>query len=82
MSIGKDKGDFMPLVIERIISIERAEADAFMKIQQKRLTELKEMERKKNAGEVIDVKPIVKGLQEAGILDEKGNLAAPYRSVD
>ena len=82
MSIKKDKCDIMPVIIERIISIERAETDEFIKQQNKRLEQLKAIERRKNEGKKIHKKPIIEELQRAGILDEHGNLAAPYRDED
>ncbi len=36
----------MPVIIERIIAIERAETDAFIKKQDRRLERLRAMERK------------------------------------
>lgn len=82
MSKEKGKGDIMPVIIERIISIERAETDAFMKRQKRELVRLQAMEQKIREGKRVDTKPIIKGLQKAGILDRKGNLAAPYRDED
>lgn len=82
MSKEKDKGDIMPIVIERIISIERAETDAFMKRQNKRLERLRAMEQRKRDGKRVNTKPIIEGLQKAGILDKHGNLAAPYRDEE
>lgn len=82
MSNKKGKGDIMPAIIERIISIERAETDAFMKIQKRELVKLQIMEQKKKDGEKVDTASIVRSLQRAGILDKKGDLATPYRSED
>lgn len=69
----------MSVIIERIITIERAETDAFIKKQNRRLERLRAMERKKREGKRVNTKPIAEGLQRAGILDKHGNLAAPYR---
>ena len=82
MSKEKGKGDIMPVIIERIISIERAETNAFMERQKRELARLQAMEQKIREGKRVDTKPIVKGLQKAGILDRKGNLAAPYRDEE
>lgn len=82
MSKEKSKGDIMPVIIERIISIERAETDAFIKRQERELARLKAMEQRKKEGKKVDVKPIIAGLQKAGILDKRGNLAAPYRDEE
>lgn len=40
-------GDIMPVIIERIIRFERAETDAFIKQQNKRLAQLRAIERRK-----------------------------------
>ena len=82
MSKEKGKGDIMPVIIERIISIERAETNAFMERQKRELARLQAMEQKIREGKRVDTKPIIKGLQKAGILDRKGNLAAPYRDEE
>ena len=82
MSREKDKGDIMPVVIERIISIEHAETDAFIKKQKEELIRLREIERRQKEGKKVNIKPIVKGLQRAGILDKDGNLAHPYCDED
>lgn len=82
MSKEKGKGDIMPVIIERIITIERAETDAFIKKQNKRLERLRAMERKKREGKRVNTKPIIEGLQKAGILDQHGNLASPYRDEE
>ena len=82
MSKEKDKGDIMPVVIERIISIERAETDAFMKRQKKELIRLQTIEQRKREGKRVNTQPIIKSLQKAGILDKNGNLAFPYRDED
>ncbi len=82
MSKEKGKGDIMPVIIERIITIERAETDAFIKRQNKRLERLRAMEQRKREGKRVNTKPIVEGLQRAGILDKHGNLAAPYRDEE
>ena len=82
MSKEKGKGDIMPIIIERIIAIERAETDDFIKRQNKRLERLKAMEQRKREGKRVNTKPIIEGLQKAGILDRSGNLAAPYRDEE
>lgn len=82
MSKEKGKGDIMPVIIERIISIERAETDAFMKRQKRELARLQAIEQRKRAGKRVNTKPIIEGLQKAGILDKHGNLAAPYRDKE
>lgn len=65
--------------IEKIISIERSETDNYIKKQNARLMQLRDMQQKKKNGEAINTKPILEGLQKAGILDEFGKLAYPYR---
>lgn len=79
MSKRKDTGGIMTAVIERIISVERADTDAFIKRQNERLKKLKAMEQRKKNGKRVNTKPIVEGLQRAGILDKNGDLAYPYR---
>ena len=79
MSKRKDTGGIMTAVIERIISVERADTDAFIKRQNERLKKLKAMEQRKKNGKRVNTKPIVEGLQRAGILDKNGDLAHPYR---
>ncbi len=74
----KKKGDNMSAVIERIVNADRAESDAFIKVQRKRLAQLQKIEQRKLAGKKIQRKRILKELQDAGILDESGNLAFPY----
>ena len=71
-------GDIMPVIIERIIRFERAETDAFIK----RLAQLRAIERRKKEGKRIQTKPIIEELQRAGILDENGDLAIPYRDEE
>lgn len=68
----------MPVVIEKIISAQRSETDAFMKIQKKRLAQLQAVERRMNEGKRIQKKRILDDLRESGILDEDGNVAEPY----
>ena len=82
LSREKGEGDIMPVIIERIISIEQAETVSFIKKQQKELERLKAIEQRKNEGKNIHRKPIIEGLQRAGILDENGHLAAPYRDEE
>ena len=78
----KGKGDYMPVVIERIIKIEHSESNAFMEKQIKRLEQLKEIERKKMQGKTVETHQIIKELKIAGILDKKGNLASHYRNEE
>lgn len=82
MSKEKGQGDSMPMIIERIITIERAETDAFLKRQKERLEQLRVMEQKKRSGERVNTRPIIDGLKKAGILDGQGFLASPYRDED
>lgn len=71
-------GDNMPVIIEKIIQIERSESNAFIRIQQSRLQKLKEIERRKQEGKRIQKGRIIKELQASGILDENGNLSNNY----
>lgn len=75
-------GDNMPVVIEKIIQIERSESTAFIRIQQKRLQQLREIEQRKLDGKKIQKGRIIKELQASGILDENGNLSKHYSKQD
>lgn len=75
-------GDNMPVVIEKIIQIERSESNAFIRIQQKRIQQLREIERRKLDGKRIQKGRIIKELQASGILDENGNLSKHYSEQD
>ena len=68
----------MAVVIERIVSAERSDADAFIKLQNKRLRQLQEIQRRKDEGKTIQRGKIVLELRASGIIDESGNLAKPY----
>ena len=83
MSKRKEKnGDDMAAVIERIVTVERSDSDAFIKMQMKRIARLQEIETRRNQGKKIQQGRIVIKLQGAGILDEKGNLASRYSEED
>ena len=56
------------------------ERNDFIKKQNKRLAQLKEIAQRKNAGCRIQQKRIITKLQNAGILDENGEISAPYRA--
>ena len=79
---GRKNGDNMPVLIEKIIRIERGESNAFIRIQQKRIQQLKEIEQRKLAGRRIQKGRIIKELQASGILDENGNLSKYYFEQD
>ena len=83
MSKGKEKnGDDMAAVMERIITVERSESDAFIKLQMKRISQLQEIEARRNQGKRIQQGRIVIKLQGAGILDAHGNLSSRYSEED
>lgn len=75
-------GDYMPVIIEKIICVEHSESIAFIRMQQKRLQQLKQIEQRKLEGKKIQKGRIVKELQAAGILDENGNLSRHYIEED
>lgn len=75
-------GDNMPVIIEKIICVEHRENIAFIKMQQKRLQQLKQIEQRKLEGKKIQKGRIIKELQAAGILDEDGNLSSHYIETD
>ena len=79
---GHKKGDNMQMIIEEIILVEKSANNSFLKIQQKRLTQLKEIESNKQKGKRIQKSRIVKELQSSGILDSNGNLSKHYFSED
>lgn len=74
----KKDGDKMPIIIEEIVRVQRQDSDAFIKIQQKRLIQLKEIEQRKQNGQRIQAGRIVRNLQASGILDADGNLSKKY----
>lgn len=78
----KKDGDIMPTIIEEIVRIEHSESDAFIRLQQKRLVQLREIEEKKQQGKRIQKIRIVRELQNSGILDESGNLSEIYFNQD
>lgn len=75
-------GDNMPVIIEKIICVEHSESITFIKMQQKRLQQLKQIEQRKLEGKKVQKGRIVKELQAAGILDEDGNLSSHYVEAD
>lgn len=76
--IQKKDGDKMPMIIEEIVRVQRQDSDAFIKIQQKRLIQLREIEQRKQNGKKIQTGRIVRNLQSSGILDANGNLSKKY----
>lgn len=75
----KDTGDNMAITIERIITAQSCKRNDFIKKQNKRLAQLRKIEERKNAGCRIQQRRIIAKLQNAGILDENGEVSAPYR---
>lgn len=75
--IQKD-GDKMSTIIDEIVRVQRKESDVFIKMQQKRLIQLREIEQRKQDGKKIQTGRIVKELQASGILDADGNLSKIY----
>ena len=51
----------------------------YLRLQQKRVAQLEEMKKTASKDEIAQ---IISKLQRAGILDENGNLAAPYNGKD
>lgn len=74
----KEDGDKMPIIIEEIVRVQRKDSDEFIKIQQRRLVQLKEIEQRKRDGKKVQTGRIIKELQLSGILDESGNLSKKY----
>lgn len=75
----KGTGDNMPLTIESIIMAQSQQRNDFIEKQNNRLSRLREIEQEKNDDFFIQQKQIIKKLQSAGILDEHGEISAPYR---
>lgn len=78
VNIIKEDGDKMPVIIEEIVRIQRKDSDEFIKIQQRRLIQLKEIEQRKRDGKKVQTGRIIKELQVSGILDASGNLSKIY----
>lgn len=72
----------MSIIIERIIRIEHSESDTFMRLQQRRLQQLREIEQRKQEGKRIRKTRIIKELQNSGILDKNGDLSKHYFELD
>lgn len=75
--IQKD-GDKMAAIIDEIVRVQRKESDEFIKMQKKRLIQLRKIEQRKQDGKKIRTERIVKELQASGILDADGNLSKIY----
>ena len=58
------------------------ETDTFLEFQRKRNAELRDLVKRKRAGEYIDPTPHIQFLREAGILDENNTLSERYRPKD
>lgn len=78
----KKQGDNMAATIEKILISQSAQRNDFLKKQNKRLLQLKEIEKRKIEGKQVQQKRIISKLQRAGILDQDGKLSAPYRLED
>lgn len=68
-------------IIKQIIEYENKEYDEFMEYQEKRILELKELQKRKKRGEDIDLSSVLSGLRKSGILDSENNIAMPYLAV-
>ncbi len=74
--------DKMAAIIEQIIEVENRGNAALIKIQQKRISQLKKIQKRQQEGKKIQAKRIVDNLKSSGILDKDGNLAFPYVEKD
>ena len=74
--------DEMTVTIKKIIRVENSAADDFMRDQRRKRANLLKKEKWKKEGCNVKVDSIISKLQRAGILDENGNLAAPYNGED
>lgn len=69
----------MAAVVEKIISRDTSDRNAFLKKQNKRIKELKAVESRKKIGRCVRQKQIIEKLKRAGILDQNGDIATPYK---
>lgn len=80
--VDRKDGDYMTTIIENIIYVEHRDDITFIKMQQRRLQQLQEIEQRKKEGKKIQKGRIVKSLQASGILDENGDLSKHYFEDD
>ena len=74
--------DIMTVAVEEIASTNMQGRNDFIKKQNVRIRQLRAIEDRKNQGRHIHKGPIMKKLQRAGILDQNGEIAAPYRKEE
>lgn len=72
----------MAVIIEQIIQYENRSNNEMLKIQEKRIASLLEIQRRQNEGKRIQEKRIIDRLISSGILDENGDFAFPYDEMD
>ena len=60
-------------IIKQIIECENKEYDEFMEYQEKRILELKELQKRKKRGEDIDLSSVLSGLRK-GVMLRSSNL--------
>lgn len=68
-------------IVKQIIAYENKEYDEFAKHQEKKILELKELQKRKENGEDVDISGILQDLRKSGILDSENNIAMPYLAV-
>lgn len=68
-------------IVKQIIAYENKEYDEFTKHQEKKILELKELQKRKENGEDVDISGILQDLRKSGILDSENNIAMPYLAV-
>lgn len=68
-------------IVKQIIAYENKEYDEFAKHQEKKILELKELQKRKENGEDVDISSILQDLRKSGILDSENNIAMPYLAV-
>lgn len=73
-----ESGDIMSAIIESIIQEDNEQYKQFYDYQRKKIAELRKMSAAKASGKKVPQEQVVEKLKNAGILDKKGNLAAPY----
>jgi len=76
----KEDGDNMSAAIDDIIKKDNERIERFCRHQRARISELREIDESNPSREQIS--QIVGRLQSTGILDENGDLAAPYNGEE
>lgn len=68
----------MATYFEQIVMLEQSETKEFIKKQEKRLKNLKDIQKRQEEGKKIQKQRVINQLKSSGILDDSGELAKPY----